>query len=293
MAAIGGMLAARRAGEIAATSVTSVPMASETQMVRGRSCRDDEGRSIPNAFSSAVRPMAMRIPTPSPIAPASTPTMAASASTEVVICRPVAPRARSNPSSRVRWATMIENVLKMMNVPTNSAIPAKTSSAVRMKPSPSLTWLAASSAACVAVTASTPCGRTDCTRVRRTEAETPSSATTSMVSNWPSAPSTRCAVAVSNATSVAPPRLSALPNPSRPVIVNCSGGPWNRIVMRSPTWRSALLAVETSTPTSPACCGGFPSRSDSGFSGASIQFSPNVGAPPVVTGSPFLSTTWA
>ena len=33
----------------------------------------------------------------------------------------VAPSVRSSPNSRVRWATVIENVLKMMNAPTKSA----------------------------------------------------------------------------------------------------------------------------------------------------------------------------
>ena len=37
--------------------------------------------------------------------------------------------ARRSANSRSRCATTIENVLKMMNVPTNSAIRAKTSSA--------------------------------------------------------------------------------------------------------------------------------------------------------------------
>ena len=37
---------------------------------------------------------------------------------------------RSNASSRVRWPTMIENVLKIVNAPTNSEMKAKTSSAV-------------------------------------------------------------------------------------------------------------------------------------------------------------------
>ena len=52
-------------------------------------------------------------------------------------CRRLAPSARSSASSRVRWATMIENVLKMMNAPTNSAMNANTSSAVRKNPSAS------------------------------------------------------------------------------------------------------------------------------------------------------------
>src|ERR1039458_1378341 len=43
------------------------------------------------------------------------------------------PRVRSSPNSRVRCATVIEKVLKMMNAPTTSATYANTSRNVRMK----------------------------------------------------------------------------------------------------------------------------------------------------------------
>ena len=39
-----------------------------------------------------------------------------------------APRVRRVASSRVRWATVIDSVLKMMNDPTNRAIAPKASS---------------------------------------------------------------------------------------------------------------------------------------------------------------------
>ena len=41
---------------------------------------------------------------------------------------------RSSANSRVRWATVIENVLKIRNAPTNSEIPANASSAIFRKP---------------------------------------------------------------------------------------------------------------------------------------------------------------
>ena len=50
----------------------------------------------------------------------------ASISTEPHDLPAAAPIARSSASSCVRWATMIENVLKIMNTPTNSAIAANT-----------------------------------------------------------------------------------------------------------------------------------------------------------------------
>ena len=57
---------------------------------------------------------------------------AASISTERLTCRPEAPIARSIAISRVRWATVIENVLLMMNAPTNTATKAKTTMIVAM-----------------------------------------------------------------------------------------------------------------------------------------------------------------
>lgn len=46
-----------------------------------------------------------------------------------------APTARSIANSRCRWRTTMANVLLMMKVPTKSAMPAKTSRKVEMKPS--------------------------------------------------------------------------------------------------------------------------------------------------------------
>ena len=48
-----------------------------------------------------------------------------SSSTERSTCRREAPSVRSVANSRVRWATVIESVLKMTNAPTNSAIAAE------------------------------------------------------------------------------------------------------------------------------------------------------------------------
>ena len=49
----------------------------------------------------------------------------ASTSTEPIICRRLPPMARISANSRVRCATMIENVLRIRKTPTNSATPAK------------------------------------------------------------------------------------------------------------------------------------------------------------------------
>ena len=114
--------------------MTTVPTTNATTTVRGSSWSEVLGRSIPNADSNPFSAMAIPIPAMRPNADASNPVTNASTTTEVMTCRRLAPIARSSASSRVRCATMIENVLKMMNAPTNSAMNAKTSSAVRKNP---------------------------------------------------------------------------------------------------------------------------------------------------------------
>ena len=87
---------------------------------------------MPNALSSALRPSAASTPSPRPISEATSPVSAASPSTEPNTWRRLAPTTRSSASSRVRCPTVIENVLKIVNAPTNNAISAKISSAVEM-----------------------------------------------------------------------------------------------------------------------------------------------------------------
>ncbi len=135
---------------------------------------------------------------------------------------------------------------------------AKTSSAVRKNPSASCNCFACSSATSDDLTASMPFGSADWMLDRRSGTDVPSSATTSIWSNSPTLSSTSCAVAVSNAASVAPARLSASPKPSVPEIVNSRGGPWNRIVIVSPTARSYFVAVAASTATSVGPDGALP-----------------------------------
>ena len=85
--------------------------------------------------------------------------MAASTSTDRNTWRRLAPTIRSRASSRVRWPTMIEKVLKMVKPPTNSEMKAKTSSAVEKKDSAWLIELVCSLATVWPVTTSTPGGR--------------------------------------------------------------------------------------------------------------------------------------
>ena len=77
-------------------------------------------------------PFATPYPTTSPIADATIPSTRPSTTTERMTCRRDAPRVRSVASSRVRWATVIDRVLKITNAPTSSAMPPKTSRMVRI-----------------------------------------------------------------------------------------------------------------------------------------------------------------
>ena len=92
--------------------------------------------------------MASSTPRPSPSVEPTSPTTSASSSTERVTCRFDAPSARSRASSRLRWATRIENVLTIRKAPTTSEMPAKMSRKVRRKLIASSRSVAASSAAC-------------------------------------------------------------------------------------------------------------------------------------------------
>ena len=203
--------------------------------------------------------MAIPMPAMRPSADAINPVTNASTTTEVMTCRRLAPIARSSASSRVRCATMIENVLKMMNAPTNSAMNAKTSSAVRKNPSASCNCFACSSATSDDLTASTPFGSTAWMLDRRSRH--------------------RRAVGGDDVDLVELPVLVEhllrggrvergerrarevvrLAEPERcPTIVNSCGGPWSRILMVSPTDRSNFLAVAASTATSRRAGGRLP-----------------------------------
>ena len=96
-------------------------------------CRSPAGRS--RAPRRAPRsPGAKPIPASTPSTEASRPITNASATTVARIWRRLAPSVRSIANSRVRWATVIEKVLKIRNAATNSETPAKISSAVFRKP---------------------------------------------------------------------------------------------------------------------------------------------------------------
>ena len=129
-AAIGGTRVARRAGANDAASVTPMPTASGST-TPGHRCTwmPASGRPKPTALKSAPSTFANPTPARRPITDAITPTVSASPRTVVSTCRRIAPTVRSMANSRMRWATVIEKVLKMTNAPTSTAAPAKASRA--------------------------------------------------------------------------------------------------------------------------------------------------------------------
>ena len=126
-AAIGGTRVARIAGNSPAITVTSVPTSSDTTIVRVAKTVSAAGSPSPSARNSASSPFASRSPRKSPTTDARKPITNASSSTERRTCRREAPSVLSVANSRVRWATVIESVLKITNEPTKSAIPANAS----------------------------------------------------------------------------------------------------------------------------------------------------------------------
>ena len=126
-AAIGGTRVARLAGRMLATRVVRVPTTIERTIVRGAMTVAASGSSMPVALNSATRPFASPMPTTSPITEASRPMTRPSATTDRMTCLREAPSVRRVANSRVRWATVIDSVLKITNAPTSSAMPPKPS----------------------------------------------------------------------------------------------------------------------------------------------------------------------
>ena len=146
-AAIGGTRVARRAGMMLASSVIPVPSSSETMIVRPAMTVVAFGSSTPIAPNSAMRPFAIAMPNTSPITEATNPITSPSSRTERMTCLREAPRVRSVAYSRVRWATVMDSVLKITNAPTSRAMKPKASRKSLIVRSPSLR-LSASSFAC-------------------------------------------------------------------------------------------------------------------------------------------------
>ena len=146
-----------------------------------------------------------------------------------------APRVRSVANSRVRWATVIDRVLKITNAPTNSAMPPKPSRKIRTKLRLSFVSFAASAASSAASSTSALAGASFCTALRTAAGAVPSFAVIEIESYWPSWWSRACAVGRSTIAITAPPSESTSPNFATPVIVYCSTGPLADTPILSPT----------------------------------------------------------
>ena len=145
------------------------------------------------------------------------------------------------------------------------------------------------------VITSVPDGSIASMRVCTSAGSAPSATETSTPSNWSIAPVTRCAVATSQAASVAPAKPSLSPRPTRAVIVN-GNVPVSVITwIVSPTAKSSRSAVALSMATSLAPDGGRPSplicSPDSESS--PVHATPSVGAPCVAIVSPSWLISWA
>jgi hypothetical protein len=121
------------------------------------------------------------------------------------------PSVRSVANSRVRWATVIDRVLKITNAPTSSAMPPKPSRSMRIVPMPSLSC-AASCSACLSLSlTSTPDGTSGWTASTRSAADVPGFAAIEMPSKCPSRSSRCCAVGRSQTAMVPKPSESTSP----------------------------------------------------------------------------------
>ena len=154
-ASSGATRVARRAGPRAATTVVSTPTATAIAIAPRSRLSPEVGSEKPIASNSPLISSTKPNPPAIPRIEASTPTSAASTRTAVSTWREEAPRVRSIANSRVRWATVIENVLKIRKAPTKTATPAKTRRAVERKPKPSWMSPASSAAVCSPVRTST------------------------------------------------------------------------------------------------------------------------------------------
>ena len=146
----------------------------------------------------------------------SRPMVSASSSTELSTCRRVAPSVRSSASSRARWATVIENVLKIRNAPTSTAMNANASRPVVRNDRPSRMSSPAASASCAAVRTCAVGGRIEAMLRCSCVSETPDFAATNAKSTSLRLSNSACAVGRSNTTTVAPPSPDADPSVASP-----------------------------------------------------------------------------
>ena len=224
-AAIGSTRVARSAGSRLASTVTTVPTTSETMIVRVAKIVLPCGSSIPKETNSASRPFAIPRPMKSPETDARTPITPPSTITEAITCRRVAPSVRSVPNSRARCAIVIERVLAITKMPTNSAIPPKASRNFWRMLVNALVSCTCFAASCVPLRTCAVGGRIGLISATSCAGEMPCRAATSIPSSLPTLPKIFCAVGRSKMAMVAPPIDETLPSLTTPVIRYCWTGP--------------------------------------------------------------------
>ena len=193
------------------------------------------GRSMPSALNSSLMALAKPRPATMPTIEPIRPMVSASSSTELSTCRRVAPSVRSRASSRARWATVIENVLKIRNAPTSTAMNANASRPVVRNDRPSRMSSPAASASCAAVRTCAVGGRIEATLRWSSLSEVPDFAATNAKSTSLRLSNSACAVARSKTTTVAPPRPADDPSVTVPTSVYGFLGPPAATVTVSPT----------------------------------------------------------
>ena len=154
----------------------------------------------------------------------------------------------------MRWAIVIEKVLKIRNAPTNSAIPAKASSPMRRKlrlSRISRDWRSASSEP---VRTSTERGVAARMRRLSSAGATPGRPATSIVSKRPALPVMRCASRSVVTAATAPPKVEP-PNSVSPTIRSVCAGPVPTTRILSPTPSPARLAAARSSATRASLAG--------------------------------------
>ena len=234
-AAIGGTFVALRAGEIVASIVIPTPIKSDTTTVRVCNTVPFVGRSTPTALKNAFSPFASRKPQNSPMIAATRPVMKPSSNTERLTCLREAPSVRRVASSRTRWETVIESVLKMTNEPTISEIAAKASRKYLMIASESPVSLESAAPCSAPVRTTAELSSSGRTWSATAASLVPLFAAMKIESTSPCLFSMSCAVGTSKTANVAPPIESTEPYLAMPTMLNSRVGPSAEARILSPT----------------------------------------------------------
>ena len=213
-AAIGGTRVARRAGTTLASSVIVVPSASETTIVRSSNTIPASGRSPPIAANS---PLGEPEPGEEPDHRRQQPDHQALDHHRAHDLLARGPRVRSVANSRVRWATVIDRVLKITNAPTNSAIAAEAQQEVADRVHDDVRLAGVRRRLLLGVLDLQARGDQRLDGADELSGDVPSLAAIEIPSNWPSLPSSVWAVGRSQIAIVAPPSESIPPKVAMPV----------------------------------------------------------------------------